>query len=508
MEGYGILIIIAFVLLTIAIVTSTCTNWSFIPGKEGFQNSSNKQFTPPNEIKVPIIGPGKQELTDRREPDGYTSVSDLPSAPITGLAETNALPFNDPVLEKSSFAQLNSLKMDMDGFASFEMPELENRSDPSIKLPLTRFKGDYQRVKDELRVVAQNPGVDPQLTIDDINDMAANLRFLQRTYRVYSDNQMVPPPKAKLSSVGLTNSVEGFASNDDSNTPITQDELSELSLKLATEITRLQASGAQETNAVIQARVNIFSKLRQQVDDMLNKIKNGTMDAKSIPIMKSDYKNFLPVLGKSSSGIGKLISDTGGGSLSSLFDSYEKGDVNGQKIAEELFDKYAKDLIKGTSWSVKYTSPYEVEKSKADAAMYGSMNAVVSNALLNPAMFSGSLGSKGEFDETIRQLDIANFTDTPRMGENNGNGTRPPTKVHETGAFDWKERAESITENIRKMGLNPSDFGALPRGTQVSSDFSWRGQAKMMCSRLATHSDPGVPEQVGCPPVSWKGWRA
>jgi hypothetical protein len=80
-------------------------------------------------------------------------------------------------------------------------------------------------------------------------------------------------------------------------------------------------------------------------------------------------------------------------------------------------------------------------------------------------------------------------------------------KSSEAAHFDWKQRAAAVEQNIVKAGLNPGDFGALPQGAQVSSDYSWRGHTKMMCSRLATHVDTGFPEQMGCPPVSWKGWR-
>jgi hypothetical protein len=105
--------------------------------------------------------------------------------------------------------------------------------------------------------------------------------------------------------------------------------------------------------------------------------------------------------------------------------------------------------------------------------------------------FSGERDKiRGEFEDKIQQL------------------SRPPSQAPtQIGKFDWKVRAEAITENIRKAGMNPDDFGCLGRGAQVSKDYSWRGHAKMVCSRLATHADPGIPEQMGCPPVSWKGWR-
>ena len=93
--------------------------------------------------------------------------------------------------------------------------------------------------------------------------------------------------------------------------------------------------------------------------------------------------------------------------------------------------------------------------------------------------------------------------------ENKGNSVRPPSHMSaNAGSFDWKKRAKSITDNIERAGLNPRDYGCLEDISSVGKEFSWRGYTKMVCSRLSANADPGAPEQMGCPPVSWKGWRS
>ena len=105
---------------------------------------------------------------------------------------------------------------------------------------------------------------------------------------------MVPPPKTSESKVGHGLSNEGFANTPSSDSlPITPDELKSLALKLAVEITRLQASGT--SDPVIQARVSILTKIKQTVDNLNTQLSAGTLSAANIPIKKSDYKNFLPV---------------------------------------------------------------------------------------------------------------------------------------------------------------------------------------------------------------------
>jgi hypothetical protein len=162
--------------------------------------------------------------------------------------------------------------------------------------------------------------------------------------------------------------------------------------------------------------------------------------------------------------------------------------------------KYMDKIINGISFS--YTSPNDVAKIKAMASYANTTD----SSRLNP----GIMGSRGEFDEKIRILDAFENTDeSVDTFENGGNSIRPPSQISGNAAgFDWKKRAVAIRENIERAGLNPEDYGCLVDTSSVGKEFSWRGHAKMVCSRLSANADPGAPEQMGCPPVSWKGWRS
>jgi hypothetical protein len=73
--------------------------------------------------------------------------------------------------------------------------------------------------------------------------------------------------------------------------------------------------------------------------------------------------------------------------------------------------------------------------------------------------------------------------------------------------FDWEGRAKEIEAQITKRGLDPKDYGVMPKGTKISKEFSWRGYTRMMCTRLQADIDPAMPETCGCPPLDWAGWR-
>jgi hypothetical protein len=459
MYGYGLFITISVLTLFLMIVVNTCTDWPV----EGFATK---------EIPRPL------NITDHslKNVTGVSSVTDLPSAPISGLSDVNSLPQTDPAMEKGTLQMLNELEQDMAGFYKNEYPYIKDRSDPAINLPLTRFVGDYQRVKDEMSVLKANPGIPAQISIQEINDVGANLRYLQRTYRNLADVELVPATTETLSRIGT----EGFANPDDM--PISLDKLKLLNKALEAEITRLKASGT--TDPVINARVNIFTQMKQSVNDLVTSVANGSMAASAIPIKEKDYKNFLPSLGKSTGPIGSLIS---------------KKSQSTPSTPAEFMDKYMDKIINGISFS--YTSPNDIAKIKAMAS-YANIS---DSSQLNPRGLRVS-DSRGEFDDKIRILDAFETIDT---FENGGNSIRPPSEISgNPGSFDWKKRAIAITENIKRAGLNAEDYGCLQDTSSVGKEFSWRGHAKMVCSRLSANADPGAPEQMGCPPVSWKGWRS
>lgn len=281
------------------------------------------------------------------------------------------------------------------------------------------------------------------------------------------------------------------SSSPSSNTnPISFTELQTLSLKLTVEITRLTATGT--TDPVIQARINVYTQMKGTVDSLIAKINNKTLDPTKIPIAKSDYDTFLPSLGSSSAGPAGVLFNSGQSSLSSLFNAYNAGDVDGASLAETLFNTYADTLVNGMSYNVSlsYTSPNETTKEVAKA-LY-----------------------RGEFQNTIESKTSDGFTDTvaglgfsSQMGDPSSYASPDSAKVT-TAGFNWKNKCKQLYDALKRMSLDPGDFGCLAPGAQVSPDYSWRGNAKMICTRAATHADPGLPEQIGCPPVNWPGWRS
>jgi hypothetical protein len=471
---------------------------------------------------------------------------------------------------KGSTEMLRQLKQDMDGFSTFELEKMPDVSDPTVKLPITQFKGDYQRVKDELMVVNRTPGVQTSLTVEKINEMAANLRFLQRTYRTYANNELVPQPQTPMTQVGASETVEGFSTDPVTTPPptdpsalynsymswmnssgsgttttmntvspptttgstvasnvapvmtdtpahtgdpnyarITRTQLDLLVQKIAVEITRLQASGT--TDPIIRSRVNIFLRIKQSLTDIQAALDAGTMKPQDIPILVKDYNNFLPAIGSTNTGIAGLLSESGYPTLASLFNGFTQGDITNSEINNHLLHSYAKALINGLSYKfdISYTSANEVAARKAEAikAAYDSGD-TAADIGMQMKMHTGH-------PRTMHGSRGA-FDSHVRQMDLNGfemdsqGYSRPSAGSEGSGGFDWKGRAEKIFDNVKRAGMDPYDYGMDPDvyANAINTDFSWRGYTKMVCSRLGTNAEQGMAEKMGCPPASWIGWRS
>ena len=453
----------------------------------------------------------------------YTGISDLPEAPQNNLADVNSLPYQDPAMVKGSTEMLRQLKQDMDGFSTFELEKMPDVSDPTVKLPITQFKGDYQRVKDELMVVNRTPGVQTSLTVEKINEMAANLRFLQRTYRTYANNELVPQPQTPMTQVGASETVEGFSTGEMTPPPLTdpsalynsymswmnssgsgttttmntvsppttigstvasnvtpvmtdtpthtgdpnyarinRTQLDLLVQKIAVEITRLQASGT--TDPIIRSRVNIFLRIKQSLTDIQAALDAGTMKPQDIPILVKDYNNFLPAIGSTNTGIAGLLSESGYPTLASLFNGFTQGDITNSEINNHLLHSYAKALINGLSYKfdISYTSANEVAARKAEAikAAYDSGD-TAADIGIQMKMHTGH-------PRTMHGSRGAFDSHVRQMDlngfERDSQGYSRPSasasaSAEGSGGFDWKGRAEKIFDNVKRAGMNPYDYG-------------------------------------------------
>jgi hypothetical protein len=488
-----------FVLIVIYFFTSITTASSV--KKEGF-NPVNTYPSHKVNIPVNIIPPAIPPPPARSIDDSNVQPSDLPGqlpiAPYEQIAAMSPLPYQDTSLIKANRQQLVSMLEMVKGFLAFEAQELSQRSDPTIQLPLNTARSDFHTLQAEVEVLNRNPGLQPTITQSHLNEIASNLAYLQREVRLIGAAGPIQGPIYEFVQPVFTQqgTIEGFENINgepkqlpNNGSIATPSDLENFIVRISAEIIRLSASGTTDPN--INARVVSLTQLKSNVQTILDQVKSGALMPVEIPIMKKDIENAFPVLGKLDQPLPQVIQTLGlPPGLANLLPPNMQNDPNVTREINKLVDKYADTIVNGVSasFAVKYTSPRETEKARALASTI-EKTGFPSRADLDNACNTKFMPDGGP----------APVTD--RLAPKPQDAGRGPSQ------FDWKQRAKEIEAQVKKRGLNPNDFGIMTGGVKVSDDFSWKGYARMICTRLQATMDPSLPETCGCPPIEWQGWR-
>ena len=452
-------------------------------------------------MNIPVTSPPRETLTSGDFSAYAPPAFSLLAPPPGGVASVNTLPRTDPSMEKSPYTRIKELLESANGFIQNEAPHMAEMSDPSVQLPLTTLKADIHRLNDEDLVLQRNPGIDSTLTQHDVDGMQANLVYLQKKWRDTAN-----------STSGILEGFTDASGNIDASgnkTPASLAELNDLIIRITVEMSRL--SGSATTDPITNARIKTLATVKASIQAIIDKVNAKIMLQSDIPILESDYKAFLPILGTDGTLPAILESGNMPKSLSSLFPA-SLGDISGAAIVQYLFNNYAETFFKGLSWDMSYTSErsLDIANAKTNFAM-AAKDALVGTPSGSSVAAAGSGDSTyGSAPSTDYRGQFASQT-TPGAGGGVGGGAGSDGKQTVAGPpakFDWKERSIAICDAVQKRGYNPGDFGCVADVNSVGPNFSWRGYSKMVCSRIATIYDTGAPEECGCPPATWAGWRS
>jgi len=484
-----------FVLIVIYFFTSPTDK------KEGF-NPVNTSPSHTVNIPVNVIPPAIPPPPARSINDSNVLPSDLPGqlpiAPYEQIAAMSPLPYQDTTLIKANRQQLVSMLEMLKGFLAFEAQEISERSDPSIQLPLNTARSDFHSLQAEVEVLNRNPGLQPKVTLSHLNEIASNLAYLQREVRLIGAAGPIQGPIYEfVQPVNVIGgSLEGFEDMTGQTEQVgqagqiaTPEDLEKFVARISAEIIRLSASGT--TDPVTNARVVALTQMKANIQTILDQVQSGALMPVEIPIMKNDLDKAFPVLGRPDEPLPQIIQTLGlPAGLGNLLPSNIQKDPNTVREINKLVDKYADTVVNGVSasFSVKYTSPREAEKVRAVASTIDKTG-FPSDADLDNACNKKFMPDGGEAPVTDK---IA---------------SRPSDEGRGPSHFDWKKRSKEIENQVKRCGLKPTDFGIMPDNTKVSDGFSWKGYARMICTRLQATMDPALPETCGCPPMDWPGWR-
>lgn len=137
----------------------------------------------PTNFKVPEINPQREVITTGDFKAFAPPATTLLSAPPGGIASIGTKPYKDPAFEKASLSRIANLLETAKGFLQIEASALSDSSDPMLQLPVITLKSDIQRLNDDYLVLKRNPTLESTLTQGDLDEMEANLTYLQKVWR-------------------------------------------------------------------------------------------------------------------------------------------------------------------------------------------------------------------------------------------------------------------------------------------------------------------------------------
>ena len=196
MKTTQILYLIVFVAVILWIATQTPMFRKFT---EGYEN--------PNSRSEPIIPKGVPAVTlqTNAQPNPNTPGA-LPFGPYGQTAAVGSYQYQDPSLLAANLQQMKMLFEDIRSFLVFEGTAAASSSDPTVQLPLTQLRADSRKLEQEISVLKNNPGIESQLTQQDVADMQEALTFLRKKIRLFQNAGVI----TESSSGSQGSRVEGF----------------------------------------------------------------------------------------------------------------------------------------------------------------------------------------------------------------------------------------------------------------------------------------------------------
>jgi len=440
----------------------------------------------------------------------------LPSAPAPERSKETPNPYRDPSTEPAKYIRLLGVKEDLQAFFGFQAFMLEQRNDPAIQIPLTRARADMGELINVQSVMERNPGLPSRINNKQLDDIQSNLQYLRDILHDLEASGAIQPQALE----GFEDAGAPASTSAPDEKRATLKELQDFQIKVVVEITRLGASGT--SDPVIVGRLSTLNRIKDDVDQVIEQIQSGALTPETVPIFSSDIERALPLLGKPSDPLPQVLNQTGlPPAIANLFPGgMSPKDTEQAQQINNIVKGYMGNLFEGASWgvnlSLKYDNP-NVLKLQAEAAKGGpALDTEPQEYPITPGLpgalpIQSNIKVVGQNPTAALVGRIAEATlDRTSTGYEAGlPGTSMSRMLPEpkVGNLDWKQRSQEIKEQVRRRGMNPMDFGAMPDDAVVSSEFSWKGYTQMMCSRLNSTTDPGLPTTVGCPPQTWQGWR-
>lgn len=292
----------------------------------------------------------------------------------------------------------------------------------------------------------------------------------------------------------------------------------------------------------IKSRISVLDKVKSDLTEYISKIKRNKININDVPFTKRDLGAFL------------LIKDD---NLSTKTNSSKTTSALDNEDSNNLFDNLKWNVSVEYDPNIKFlktisskmeTIDKELRSKKLDHAQVNSkmlelkileqqaaalnkrsitradnnLKAYTHNSIENSEQVPHSSVKKPFFmDQTEPSEELTKYAQKEFTNSANKEFTESkrqfPEQYHDytkrvsASSFDndsvagpdYKKKVDFLCYQIKNAELgNPTDFGCINNPeTDVSKDYSWRGNYKMVCNRLGRIWGGWYPEMFGCPKV-------
>ena len=480
---------ILYLLLIVAIVVCIIRSTHLLDDThlldEGFQSNIVETLMATRNKSEPVIPASlkRVQLDTAGVPSPYEPAS-IPSGVYGQMPSVGSYMATDPKEAPANLQQMKQLFTDVNTFLEFEAANISDVSDPEISLKFTRLRADNEALKQEVSSLENNPNSKSKITQGELTTIRESLTYFQ----------------------GNARQVDGFANyKSKEKKKASLRDLQELQMKITSAILILSSSGTRDP--VVQTRIVILQRMQVAVGDMIKKLQNGTWTQADITVYSDDIKQIIPTLANTKRNIKNILVKRSAGSEKNLSPVEKQiATLVGEDNAREVF----KNIQERGSFRVSVDMGYNIPgmnngNSKINIKKKFDMHDNTGGDNDNNMITAPSTSIDGPYDTQISGMDDRAYS-KHNKGQNTKAGQDAKPKQTSPSHLDWKARAKGICEQIKKRGLDPLDFACVPQDSKLSPAYSWRGHTKMVCGRLASTMDAGLPEMCGCPPPNWKGW--
>jgi hypothetical protein len=472
------------------------------------------------------------------------SESSIPSD-VGGATSTN------PTKALASPKDVEATSSSLQTFKLLVAQKDASKTDLSKKLinEIQQYQNNIPQIENQLKIAYSNPDI-AGMTSTNISSLRNKLNNLTK---VLANAHTIRGPTSTVPAQNINGSRVAYIANmpqpDLIATPpkvVTLSDLENLHKRINQE--SLKLANLRSKSATIQARQNQLDEMAANLVNIITEVKRGNLALEDVPITKEDAINFLQALNTNTKTLPSL--HIPGGVEQKTMKQVDT--VDQSNVVHQLLEN-----VKHLKWSLQLNVSYDPLIHKLMTIEESLLNLTIQNSKVPDNVFLSIQNEVSKINQQLnniqppRQSDIpqtdyriakndnrfvsspeyptlSNLQNIQYTGFTNTKNTFPiPTRNPDVyvrpgapmtdkqiahrgsssafddslvGGPDWKQRSQDLCRQVAAANLGePRNFGCINNPSEVSPNYSWKGNYKMVCNRLGDTWGAWYPDMFGCP---------